>query len=152
MLTNDRVIFSLFDQLPESRRQWANFRYPLNEIVVIALCGTIANCETWEEVEEFAKERKEWFEQYLELKHGIPSHDTIGRVIAALDTAKFFECLQQWVTQLQLDLKGKGVHIDGKTVRRSGRYCYGKTPMQTFKDSKKMAKQKKLDQLVHTNV
>ena len=33
----------------------------------------------------------------------------------------------------------------------SGRYCYGKTPMQTFNDSKQLAKQKMLDQLVQTD-
>ncbi|MCL4162722.1 UNVERIFIED_CONTAM: hypothetical protein GTU68_018161 [Idotea baltica] len=105
--------------MPEPRRAWANYRYPLNEIIVVALCATIANCETWDEIEDFGNERLEWFEQYLELQHGIPSHDTIARVISALDTAKFFECLQEWVTQLQLDIQGKGIHIDGKTARRT---------------------------------
>ena len=119
MLTNQRVIFSLFDRLPDPRRQSANFKYPLNEIIVIALCATIANCETWEEIKDFANERKEWFQQYLELKNGLPSEDTIARVISMLDTAKFFECLQDWVTQLQLDLQGKGIHLDGKTARHS---------------------------------
>ena len=119
MFTNDPVIFSLFDQLPDPRRTSANFKYPLKEIILIALCATIANCETWEEIVDFGVERREWFEQFLELKNGIPSHDTFGRVIAALDTAKFFECLQGWVTQLQLDMQGKGIHIDGKTARHS---------------------------------
>ena len=129
MLTNDRAIFTLFDRLPEPRRTCANFRYPLNEIVVIALCATIANCETWDEIEDFGNERIDWFKQYLDLEHGVPSHDTIGRVISLLDTAKFFECLQDWVTQLQLDLKGRGIHIDGKAARRSFDQASNKKPL-----------------------
>ena len=55
----------------------------------------------------------------LKLEHGVASHDTFGRVFAALDTASFFACVQDWIEQLQLDLRGRGVHVDGKTARRS---------------------------------
>ncbi|MCL4164610.1 UNVERIFIED_CONTAM: hypothetical protein GTU68_045069 [Idotea baltica] len=75
--------------MPEPRCAWENYRCPLNEIIVVALCATIANCETWDEIGDSGNEHREWLEQYLELQHGIPSHDTIARVISSLDTAKF---------------------------------------------------------------
>ena len=55
------------------------------------------------------------------------------------------------IEELQADLD-QWLKFYNEERPHSGRYCYGKTPMQTFTDSKKMAKQKMLDQLVHTNV
>lgn len=55
------------------------------------------------------------------------------------------------IEELQTDLD-QWLKFYNEERPHSGRYCYGKTPMQTFNDSKKMAKQKMLDQLVHTNV
>jgi predicted transposase YbfD/YdcC len=119
MPTKSLETFSCFETLVDPRRQHGNFQHSLFDIIVLALCGTICYCETWEDIEDFGKERQEWLGKYLELKNGIPGHDTISRVISRLDTAAFFACLQQWIDSLQLDLKGRGVHIDGKTARRS---------------------------------
>jgi len=33
----------------------------------------------------------------------------------------------------------------------SGKYCFGKTPMQTFRDSKHLAEEKMLDQILKEN-
>ena len=119
MSTGSIETFSCFETLTDPRRQFGNFQHSLFDIIVLALCGTICYCETWEDIEDFGKERQEWLGKYLELKNGIPGHDTIARVISRLDTADFFECLQQWIVGLQLELKGRGVHIDGKTARHS---------------------------------
>jgi predicted transposase YbfD/YdcC len=94
-------------------------QHRLLDIVVLALCATICNCETWEDIEDFGNERREWLRKYIPLEHGIPSHDTIARVISRLDTEAFFACLQNWIDSLKLDLTGKGIHIDGKTARHS---------------------------------
>lgn len=119
MLTQRNVNLSCFESLVEPRRIYGNFRHDLIDVVVLAMCGTICYCETWEDIEDFGNERKEWLSKYLTLENGIPCHDTIARVISRLDTAIFFECLQQWIDGMKLDLKGKGVHIDGKTARHS---------------------------------
>lgn len=52
------------------------------------------------------------------------------------------------IDELQADLDQWLKHYNEERPH-SGRYCYGKTPMQTFNDSKKLARQKMLDQLVH---
>jgi predicted transposase YbfD/YdcC len=119
VFTNTPVVFSSFSNLPDPRCSGGNIRHCLHEIVVLTLCATICGAESWTDVERFGNEKLLWFRKFLKLENGIPSHDTIGRVFAALDTAAFNVCLQDWIDHLQLELKGKGVHIDGKTVRHS---------------------------------
>ena len=119
MLGTQPVIFSTFENLPDPRVDGGNKRHSLVEIVIVTLCATICGAESWTDVERFGEKKIEWFKKFLKLENGIPSHDTIGRVFAALDTAAFNVCLQDWIEHLQLELRGQGVHIDGKTVRHS---------------------------------
>jgi predicted transposase YbfD/YdcC len=119
MFTKLPVVFTVFENLPDPRVEGGNKKHKLFEIVFITLCATICGAEAWTDVERFAREKMDWLKKFLPLEHGIPSHDTIGRVFAALDTAAFNVCLQDWVEHLQLDLRGQGIHVDGKTVRHS---------------------------------
>jgi hypothetical protein len=45
----------------------------LLDILVIAICGA----DTWVEVEVWGKANRKWLRTFLELPHGIPSHDTL---------------------------------------------------------------------------
>lgn len=119
MLTRLAENFTCFESLTDPRRPAGNLRHNLLDIIVLALCGTICFCDTWDEIEDFGNERIDWLKKYLTLENGIAGHDTIARVMSRLDTAEFFRCLQAWIDGLQLDLKGRGIHVDGKTARRS---------------------------------
>ena len=106
-----------FDHLSEPRR--SNKRHKLFDIIAIALCATICNCEGWEDFEEFGEAKQEWLSQFLELPHGIPSNDTFARVFAMLNPAEFQQSFINWVTALQELTGGKLVAIDGKTSRHT---------------------------------
>ena len=82
-------------------------------MVAIALCGTLAD------IERFAVENQWWFEQYPDLPNEVPSHDTLGRVFARLDTDEFERSLLEYVRCLKLNLQGRTIAIDGKTLRGS---------------------------------
>ena len=56
-------------------------RHRLLDVLEIALCGVICGAENWVEIADWADARKLWLTDWLRLEHGIPSHDTYGRVL-----------------------------------------------------------------------
>jgi predicted transposase YbfD/YdcC len=112
------VFFESFSDLPDPRRSQGQ-RHKLLDILFIALSAVLCGADDFTEMEEFGLSRESWLRQYLELPHGVPSHDTFGRVFALLQPAAFEESFLRWVKQL-IELNPKEVvAIDGKTVRRS---------------------------------
>jgi predicted transposase YbfD/YdcC len=101
-------------------------RHKLVDILVIALCGFLAGCEGWVDVELFGKSKQHWLEKFLELPNGIPSHDTFGRVFALLDPQQLTQVLRQFVQATVGSLQGEAVAIDGKTLVGSGESTTGK--------------------------
>jgi len=119
-----------FATLPDPRSDHCK-RHQLLDIIAIALCGVICGAESWTEIEQFGQAKLPWLRTFLPLPHGIPSHDTFGRVFAALDPAQFQHCFLGWVqavvTQTQGQLTpGQVVALDGKTLRRSHDRTNGK--------------------------
>lgn len=52
-------------------------QHPLLDILTIALCGVICGAERWTEIEQFGHAKRPWLRTFLDLPHGIPSHDTL---------------------------------------------------------------------------
>jgi hypothetical protein len=61
----------------------------LDDMFFITRCAVICGCDGWVAIEKFANMKRSWFEQYLSLEHGIPSHDTFGRVFSLIDPEQF---------------------------------------------------------------
>lgn len=93
--------------------------HKLLDIVMIAICAVICGAESWTDVELFGNERLTWLKQFLELKNGIPSHDTFGRVFARLNPSQFQSCFISWVQAVFQKTAGQVLAVDGKSVRRS---------------------------------
>jgi predicted transposase YbfD/YdcC len=106
-------------------------RHQLLAIITIALCAVICGADTWVDVEEFGKAKRVWFETFLDLPNGIPSHDTFGRVFAHLDPEQFQACFLSWVQAINAVLPTQQIAIDGKTARRSHDRGAGKAAIQT---------------------
>ena len=115
-LTKTPVILTYFETLTDPRVERTK-RHRLSDLMAIAVCAAICGADSWTDVERFGNEKLDWFRTFLCLEHGIPSHDTFGREFSLLDTGEFYSCLASWIASLQLDLKGKTVAIDGKTLR-----------------------------------
>jgi len=110
-------LFDSFAHVRDPRR--ANARHRLFDIFVIALCAVISGAEGWEDMEEYGYAQAEWFQQFLDLPHGIPSHDTFRRVLSRLKPDELTQCFVNWTETLRESLDGEIVAIDGKTLRRS---------------------------------
>lgn len=96
-----------------------NKDHQLIDIITVAICAVICGAEGWVDVEEYGEAMQEWFETFLELPNGIPSHDTFGRVFAAIDGEEFERSFASWVQSIVNVAAGEIVAIDGKTSRRS---------------------------------
>jgi len=108
-----------FSRLPDPRRRRSRIAHPLLNIVFMAICGVIAGADSWEEIARFARLRRDWLAKFLDLGPGIPSHDTFGRVFAALDPVAFQRCLLSWIGSLHEFSRGEIIAIDGKAAREA---------------------------------
>lgn len=97
----------------------AKTRHKLIDIVVITLCAVLAGADEWTEIAEFGRIKEKWFRTFLELPHGIPSHDTFGRVFSKICPEEFEKCFLDWVRAAFHDIAPQVVAVDGKTLRHS---------------------------------
>ena len=108
-----------FRSLRDPRRKHRQ-RHRLLDIIVIALCAVIADADTWQEVEAFGRERRDWLAGFLDLPNDTPSHDTFERLFDRLDPVALQACLLGWIESASGELEIDHIAIDGKTLRHSG--------------------------------
>jgi len=94
-------------------------KHLLLDILVIALCTLLTGGEGFQDMELFGKSKQAWLHTFLALPHGIPSHDTFGRVFARLNPERFQECFLSWTRAVAQLTQGALVSLDGKTVKAS---------------------------------
>ena len=112
------TVLDHFAQLDDPRVERTR-RHKLVDILAIAICATICGADSWVHIELFGKSKLTWFQTFLELPHGIPSHDTFGAVFARLDPVQLQNSFMSWTQAIAELLPGEVVAIDGKTARRS---------------------------------
>jgi hypothetical protein len=66
---------------------------------------------------------------FLALPHGIPSHDTFGRVFARLHSERFRECFLSWTRAVAQLTQGTLISLDGKTVKASFARATASSPL-----------------------
>jgi predicted transposase YbfD/YdcC len=116
MAAPELSILRHFEQLKDPRIARTR-KHNLGDILVIALCGVLCDCDSFEDIAEWAKCKHDWLKTFLALPNGIPSHDTIGRVFAALDPRAFQQCFFEWMDALWYKTGVRRLQIDGKAVR-----------------------------------
>jgi predicted transposase YbfD/YdcC len=106
-----------FAELTDPRRR--EVTYPLMNVVVIAICGVLCGADDFVAIARWGNLKREWLTRFLDLKHGIPSHDRFNAIFAAIKPGEFEKCLLSWITTLHEITAGQVIAIDGKTLRRS---------------------------------
>ena len=121
-------LLEYFESLPDPRVERTR-DHQLIDIIGIAICAVVSGAEGFTDIERYGRAKHQWLGTFLELPHGIPSHDTFGRFFAALDPTAFHQCFLGWVSALGQIVGGMLVAIDGKTIRRSHDTALGRSAL-----------------------
>lgn len=103
--------------------------HSLESIITISVCAVICGAESWNDIEDFGILKKEFFESFLDLSNGIPSHDTFARVFSRINPEEFNNAFYEWQKSLHDNVSGDIIAIDGKTLRSSFDKASGKLPI-----------------------
>ena len=77
-------------------------------ILTIAICGVMSGADTWVDIEAYGQAKASFLGTFLDLRNGIPSHDTFGRVFRWLDPDEFSQCFLTWTQHMCALTKGEG--------------------------------------------
>lgn len=113
----DARIEEYFEDLTDPRRREG--KYPLINIVVMALCAVLSGADDFVSIANWAKTKRDWLANFLEMSAGVPSHDRFNAILGSIKPAEFEKCLLRWITALHEITDGQVIAIDGKTLRRS---------------------------------
>ena len=119
-------VIDFFGDLTDHRSSNGNKQHELLDIIAITICAVVCGAESWEEISEYGRIKKEWLSSFLSLPNGIPSHDTFNRVMSSLDPQSFESCFSNWVSSL-IVATNEVISIDGKTI--CGAKVNGKSPI-----------------------
>src|SRR5258707_13930592 len=109
-------LLASFKDSPDPRSE-RNQDHPLLSIIFIAICGAISGADNWVDIEAYGKAKADWLKTMITLPHGIPSHDTFGRVFRYLKPQAFQERFLEWVRQIGQAGAGEVIAMDGKQMR-----------------------------------
>ena len=119
------VIEEHFGQVKDPRKDRTK-QHMLVDILVIAICAIICGAEGWVDIELYGNSKLTWLKTFLALPHGIPSHDTFGRVFSMIDAQQFQLAFYEWVLAVNEIIRGQIINIDGKCLRGSDDQKLGK--------------------------
>src|SRR5690554_630725 len=129
MTTKRTSLHQFFGGFPDPRIK-RNKRHELLDIIVLTILAVVCGAESWDSIELFGKTKIDFLKQFLKLRNGIPSHDTINRVFSILDPKLFEEVFIKWVNFLRdKNIDIELIAIGGKTVRRSKDTFNEKSPV-----------------------
>lgn len=101
-------------------------QHPLINILLIGFCAMVAGCDDFVSMAMFGESHRKWFEKYLDLSKGIPSHDRFHALYSAIKPEEFERALVKWIQILHEITEEQVVALEGKTLRRSFDKATGK--------------------------
>ena len=121
-------LLSWMEYIEDVRQPW-KVKHSLKDILVIVLFATLANADDWVEISLFADSYQDYWKRYIALENGVPSHDTIQRVMGLISPEILQQLYGKWQELLDKnegELIKKVICIDGKTMR--GNRCGNRKP------------------------
>lgn len=112
-----------FKNTKDPRKSW-NQKHDFNDVIIIAILASMAGAKGFAAIGDFAEFNEKDLTQFLDLKQGVPSHDTFLRVLEAINPEEFNISFRSFVNHLQKKCS-KLISIDGKTIRNSSNETHG---------------------------
>lgn len=100
-------------------RQKGKVKHLLIDVLFLIITSTISGAESWEEMEDFGNDKLIWLRKYLPFTNGIPTHDTIARIMGLLDPKEFQANFAKWMCECCELVHGDVIAIDGKSLKGS---------------------------------
>lgn len=117
-----------FADVHDPRREQGK-RHLLSDILTLTICAVLSGANNWVEIEEYGISKQEWLATFLELPHGVPSHDTFTDVFARLNPAELEHGFHEWISHIAQAISTAQIHVDGKVLRGSGNASQGQNPL-----------------------
>jgi len=112
-------ITEIFEEVPDFR-VLGRTSHKLSDVLVLSLCAVLGGAEDYEEIAEYGRQKEDFLGSFLDLEHGIPSHDTFTRIFRFLDKEAFSNCLYRYSEEIVASLDALQINIDGKVLRATG--------------------------------
>lgn len=112
-----KVLLEHFSRI-EDPRPSHRVAYPLSEVLLLAVCGTIADCDSYEAIGLWGEQHLDFLRRFLPYYHGVPTGRWLTLLMNRINPALFSACFSDWVRACWPD-RPELVAIDGKTSRRS---------------------------------
>jgi predicted transposase YbfD/YdcC len=114
-LTNPFMHFEII----KDYRQSAKVEHKLSDIILLTVCGVLSGFDTWEGISDFGSARIDFLRKLGSFENGIPSADTIARVMGMISPKAMQKAFVNWMQDCHDVTDGEVIAIDGKTVRGS---------------------------------
>ena len=82
--------------IPDFRQSW-KVQHQLFDILILVVCAVICGSEGWDEIEDFGHSKLDFLRQYGNFADGIPSHDTLARVMALINADQLQIAFSEWM-------------------------------------------------------
>lgn len=125
---NGLDLMSALQQVADPRRPSNGTRHDFQEILVMAVCAVLSDCDTVEDIAEWTAVKQSWLHRFLALPNGVPSQDTFLRIFRLIDPQQFEGAFRRWVAGIVTALGGQ-IAIDGKSLRGSADAAQGPVHM-----------------------
>ena len=122
-----RALLGHFAIIEDPREPW-RVAHPLPEVLLLVVCGTIADCDDYDHIAAWGEAHLAFLRELLPYHHGVPGGRWLTLLMNRIDPALFSACFTGWVRQTWPD-RPDFVAIDGKTSRRSHDRSIGKAPL-----------------------
>jgi predicted transposase YbfD/YdcC len=106
-----------FSAIEDEREPW-RVLYPLREVLLLVVCGTIAACDDFDELAAWGEHHLDFLRRFAPFHHGIPCERWLRILLNRIDPILFKHCFESWVAATWPD-RPEFIAIDGKTARRT---------------------------------